>query len=440
MEFQANATIDLSAIITVLLLLLSGRRDKQAGHRQSVFDKMLVCLLCFLVVDLAAWYFDGKSFPMSNAVQMALNSLVWITQMVLSFLWLLYTEYWVDSTGERTAKRVKYYAIPLYIGIALIIANFFTKSMFYINGDNCYTHGPFYLHVLLFFYIYGACAFFITMRAFFRAKDAEQKQNCLWLSAFMVLPYLFSVIRLFTYGISLISPIYVLSMLMVYLNVHQKRIRQEMDKVAQRDADLQRARVSIMLSQIQPHFLYNSLCVIQDLCHGAAPEAEKATIAFSRFLRGNLDSLNADKPIAFLKELDHTMYYLTLEEMRFGERLKVEYDIEAELFRIPAMTLQPIVENAVRYGIMKRETGGTVKISTAELEKNFVITVEDDGVGFDPAQKHDDGRTHIGIENVRQRLHEMCGGDLKIVSMHGAGTIATILLPKEAAESDNIRG
>ncbi len=431
MGFLANATIDLTAIVVVFLLYVSGKRDRQTDFRQSIFDKMILCLICFLSVDLCAWYVDGKDFVFANAVQMTLNSLVWLTQAALSFLWLIYVEYWVDSSERQIAKRIKIYAIPLILEIGLLTANAFTKWLFYINDQHAYTHGALYPHILIVFYVYGIYACIITMKAFFSAKDAEQKKNCLWMSGFMALPCAFSVVRVFTYGISLISPIYALSLLMVYLNVHQQRMIQERNKVAQRDADLQRAKISIMLSQIQPHFLYNALCVIQDLCHDAAPEAEKATIAFSRFLRGNLDSLKADKPIPFLQELDHTKYYLTLEGMRFGQRLKVEYDIQADCFQVPAMSLQPIVENAVRYGVMKRETGGTVKICAAELEKNFVITVEDDGIGFDPGQKHDDGRTHIGIDNVRQRLREMCSGDLKIASMPSAGTIATILIPKE---------
>ncbi len=440
MELLANATLDLTAFIAVLLLFLSGKRDRQTDDRQIIFDRMLLCLMCFLLVDFLAWYVDGLDFTCAYAVQMALNSLVWLTQAVYSYLWLLYAERWVRVRREKIAKRKKAHVIPLCVQAGLLVANVFTGWVFTISDRHLYTHGTLYPHILLIFYVYGMLAFFVTVRAFFAAADSEQRKNCLWMSAFMVLPCLFSVIRIFAYGISLISPIYALSLLMIYLNVHQRRMLVERDKVVKRDADLQRARISIMLSQIQPHFLYNALCVIQDLCHGAAPEAERATVAFSRFLRGNLDSLNADKPIPFAQELEHTEYYLTLEGMRFGARLKVEYDIGASLFRVPAMTLQPIVENAVRYGVMQREAGGMIKISSAELEKNFVVTVEDDGVGFEPGQKHDDGRTHIGIDNVRQRLREMCGGELKIASMPGAGTIATILIPKEGCADVDLRG
>ena len=197
-----------------------------------------------------------------------------------------------------------------------------------------------------------------------------------------------------------------------------------------RERELQDSQTKIMLSQIQPHFLYNALCVIQDLCHGTAPEAEKATVEFSEFLRSNLDSLRATAPIPFEAELKHTRNYLSLEQRRFGEDLKVVYDIETVDFSLPALTLEPIVENAVRYGVLQREEGGTVWISAKEETDAFCVTVRDDGVGFDVMMPKQDGRSHIGIQNVRDRLERMCGGSLVIVSTPGKGTVATITVPK----------
>lgn len=197
-----------------------------------------------------------------------------------------------------------------------------------------------------------------------------------------------------------------------------------------RERELQDSQTKIMLSQIQPHFLYNALCVIQDLCHGAAPEAEKATVEFSEFLRSNLDSLRATDPIPFTAELKHTRNYLSLEQRRFGDDLQVVYDIETMDFSLPALTLEPIVENAVRYGVLQREDGGTVWISTKEEQDAYRVTVRDDGVGFDVTVTKQDGRSHIGIQNVRDRLERMCGGSLVIVSTPGKGTVATITVPK----------
>ena len=94
------------------------------------------------------------------------------------------------------------------------------------------------------------------------------------------------------------------------------------------------------------------------------------------------------------------------------------------------LTVQPIVENAVKHGTSKKRGGGKVVISTYEDAKNYIIKVSDTGCGFDPSVPKNDGKIHVGIENVRQRLSNMCEGSLTIESKVGIGTLATIMIPK----------
>ncbi len=197
----------------------------------------------------------------------------------------------------------------------------------------------------------------------------------------------------------------------------------------QLENELAQEQISIMLSQIQPHFLFNTLAAIKGLCRSDALLAENALVEFSNYLRGNLDSLRVKKPIPFEKEMDHVRIYLSLEQKRFKERLQVEFDIQTKDFLIPCLTLQPIVENAVRYGVTKRDMGGTVTIRTEESDSEFIIFVIDDGVGFNIDKPKQDGRSHIGIENVQKRL-SLCEGKLDINSIVGVGTTARIIIPK----------
>ena len=238
--------------------------------------------------------------------------------------------------------------------------------------------------------------------------------------------------------------------------------------------ELYEAEVSLMVSQIRPHFVYNTLSSIAVLCKLDPDTAYEATICFSDYLRGNMDALKQKEPAPFSKELDHIKKYLYIEKLRFQDRLNIVYDIQTEDFLLPTLSVQPLVENAVKHGIGKKKEGGTVTIATREREHTIEILISDDGVGFDtenksdaagfvPGNKSDAGagfipgnksdasvgfvpgqtkktdagepapevtRSHIGIENTRMRLKEMCGGTVTTESKPGEGTTVTISLPK----------
>lgn len=193
---------------------------------------------------------------------------------------------------------------------------------------------------------------------------------------------------------------------------------------------LQESQISIMLSQIQPHFLYNTLNSIYQLCETNPIRARSLVNSFSEYLRNNLSTLEESKLIPFETELSHVNTYLDIEKVRFEDTLEIEYDIKCVDFSLPVLTVQPIVENAVKHGTSKKRGGGTVRISTRDNEENYIIEVSDTGCGFDTTKPKDDGKSHVGIENVKQRLINMCGGSLLIESAIGKGTIATIIIPK----------
>ncbi|MBQ4416532.1 MAG: histidine kinase, partial [Butyrivibrio sp.] len=218
-------------------------------------------------------------------------------------------------------------------------------------------------------------------------------------------------------------------------------------------------RAAIVMTQIQPHFLYNTLNTIYHLCGSAPKKAQTATGLFSDYLRENLESINRRTPVPFSMELKHIKTYLELEQMRFEERLRVVYDIRTDAFLLPPLTVQPIVENAVRHGIGKRVEGGTVTIATNEADDTFDVTVTDDGVGLETLRKRipasekggvekagsepdragkkrsgaerEEKHTGIGIENVRIRLKEISNGTLTLEEVPGGqGVTVRISIPK----------
>lgn len=198
-------------------------------------------------------------------------------------------------------------------------------------------------------------------------------------------------------------------------------------------AELDRARADTVLSQIQPHFLYNTLTAIRYLCRADPVRASEMLDDFSEYLRGNMASLTHAEPIPFIEELRHAQKCLELEQLRLGERLRVNYDIRALGFELPALTLQTLAENAVRHGIAKRPEGGSLRISSYLVGNLACVEVEDDGVGFDVGAPLGADREHVGLESARLRLATMCEGRLRIESRPGLGTCATVEIPRSEA-------
>jgi sensor histidine kinase YesM len=205
------------------------------------------------------------------------------------------------------------------------------------------------------------------------------------------------------------------------------------------EKELYEAKVQIMVSQIRPHFMYNALTSIAMMCEIDPKTAKEATITFAKYLRCNMDALKQTAPVPFEQELEHLKKYLYIEKLRFDDLLNIEYDIQTTEFEVPLLSIQPIVENAVKHGVGMAEDGGTVKIATRETETAYEIIVSDDGVGFDTsAPKKEDGRSHVGMENTKKRLKDLCNADIVIESTVGKGTTVTVTIPKkELNEHEN---
>lgn len=194
---------------------------------------------------------------------------------------------------------------------------------------------------------------------------------------------------------------------------------------------LQESRIQLMISQIQPHFLYNMLNTIYHLCDKDIDLAKKAVDDFSSYLRNNINSLSTTELVTFDKELEHINTYIELEKIRFGNELEIEFDIQASNFKLPILSIQPLVENAIKHGVSKKRGGGKVIISSYENETEYIITINDNGVGYDINKVIDDDKKHIGIDNVRNRLENRVNGKLIIESEIGVGTKSTVYIPKK---------
>ena len=226
-----------------------------------------------------------------------------------------------------------------------------------------------------------------------------------------------------------IALVMVLKFIPQSINAAAKAKELEVEKI-KLNAELTETRISTMMSQIRPHFIYNTLGSIEQLCELDPQKAGELVHDFAKYLRGNFGELDNPKPILMSKEMDHVHHYLSIENVRFPD-MTFSFEMNSDDFHIPALTIQPIVENAIKHGLMRLQKGGTIQVVSYETEEHYCVSVTDDGVGFDTSLLQDD-RRHVGLRNIRERLKAMVGGSLEIESTVGVGTKVLIKIPKEA--------
>ena len=200
--------------------------------------------------------------------------------------------------------------------------------------------------------------------------------------------------------------------------------------------------MELLKSQINPHFLFNTLSMIA--CTAKLEEAEtteKMIISMSSLFRYNLKT--SEQIVALKQELDVVQNYIYIQKMRFGSRVAYETDIrtDAGRIRIPAFTMQPIVENAIIHGLSKKEAGGRIIVRAWERENQVVISVADNGLGMDSQRLRElrDGlkggktaKVGIGLGNISKRIHNMYQrGNVQIYSTEGRGTVIQMVIPQD---------
>lgn len=229
-------------------------------------------------------------------------------------------------------------------------------------------------------------------------------------------------------GLFIVSLAVVLRIIPGNINAAAKATELEAEKNAL-NAQLTQSRISTMMSQICPHFIYNTLGSIELLCNVDPPKAGKLVHNFAMYLRGNFGELDNPRPIRMSQEMEHVRYYVSIESVRFPD-MTFTFDMNSDDFMLPALSIQPIVENAIKHGLMPLERGGSVRVTSWETPSAYCVSIEDDGVGFDTGILLDE-RKHIGLRNIRERLEAIVGGTLSIDSTKGKGTKVQLNIPKE---------
>ena len=387
-----------------------------------------------LIILLAGLYFTYSSF----GIAFWSESIIFNTS-ILGISMMLYTFFLTVLITASLKKTKKIGAITsLILGIAniiMFILPMITKLFFYDTW--CYW--------LIVQSVANVALIACIIKELIYTKG---KDKLVYIGAFLPLVS-FSVDALATYfglweggivsqyvfiALFIVAMVVLLRIIPQSINALAKSKELETEKLVLNNK-LTESRVSTMMSQIRPHFIYNTLGSIEQLCELDPPKAGELVHNFAKYLRGNFGELDNPKPILMSQEMEHVHHYISIENVRFPD-MTFSFEMNSNDFHIPALTIQPIVENAIKHGLMKLSKGGTIKVVSYETEESYCVTVEDDGFGFDTSVLLDE-RKHVGIRNIRGRLKAMVNGTLDIESKIGVGTKVLITIPKGDKNESN---
>ena len=413
-RFIAQQSAIPTAVLLVALLLTVWLDNYLSAERKRVMGVIIVLVFSLILQN----YMDNRLSlaEVYNALRIPVSIYGYAIRPVILVMFL----YIVKPRGRY---RVAWAMVGA--NAAVYLTAFFSNIAFYFSSNGHFHAGPLRHTCTLISAVLYAWLFWLTMRQF---RPRQRRES--WIPILVTALIGGAAIMDFTVAfieqpVAYLTMAIAISCVFYYTWLHLQFVREH------EDALVTGQRVQQMLSQIKPHFLHNALTLIIDLCDTAPQKAKAATVEFSRYLRGNMESIDRTGPISFEKELEHTKLYLDIEQMRFAGDLRVRYDIACTGFSLPALTVEPLVENAVRHGVREKPDGkGTVIVATRETPDGYEITVTDDGPGFDPDRLPEDGQMHVGIANVRERLRQTVDGSLEYRSAPGEGTTAIIRIPK----------
>ena len=408
-----NIALDTFALVVTLIILsscISEFSNKRMGLKHFLLYQISIAVA--LVADMIGWF--GEGHPSLSAMTLVANTVMSCACRIaiMEFMGYLVASLYSNSRAATCVLHI--FRALCGLSITFCIGNAFAGYAFYVNETGHYVHSGNSAMGFIYLLYPILAAFAVILMALF-AKSST-KINRLAFFIYTLFPAVGFITDYTFHGISVTCAGFTVSILTIYTSIYLTRQK-----------ELEAQKNALMLSQINPHFIYNTLSTIASMCDTSPKQAKYLTIDFSQYLRKNISTLTSDAVIPFEQEMEHVACYLKIEKARFRERLNVNYSIGCKDFFVPPLTVQPLVENAVKHGITKKAEGGSIKICTYEENEHYVIEIIDDGVGFDDEATE----LHVGLQNAKSRIASMCRGELTVKSKVGVGTRVTIQIPKK---------
>ena len=355
----------------------------------------------------------------------AIVLLLVLESLLLSLPLPMQTLYLLHSTGEsaRSSRLLRsVFCLWTVYFVLVIIAPFFS-AFSWVTPDNQYIRGPWYPLLLL----------PVAVIALLNLAGAVQRRRRFSHKVFtsLLIALLPMAVALLVQMIVDVYPIVDISFVLSALSMYSLILSDQIERDLRHQREIANQRVEIMVLEMRPHFIYNTLTSVYCLCKQDPERARQVIMDFTTYLRRNFKALARSEPIPFTDELEHTRAYLSVEQAQYEDSLFVVYDTPHTFFRVPPLTLQPIVENAVKHGRDPYAGPFHISIRTRKTDSGSEIIVADDGRGFAHV---DDSEPHIALKNIQNRLEMMCGGRLIIAPNDGGGTVVTVMIPDRPAE------
>lgn len=359
--------------------------------------------------------------------------------LTLFFLQLI-KKHVAEKNGLQRLKGTVFFLQLMHIPQLLLLAvTPFTGALYEITAENSYVRGP----LFFIWHAWTIVIFMFILTVYFIYRNRIERFPRRVIFTAVTVPIFGFLLNTNYIGISFNNISVSIAALLIFVFYEQHRtavaVQQShaldlaQTQLAEKQLALVRSKNEVLMAQIQPHFINNSLMALRSRCR-EYPDLYESITNFSRYLRSHFDALSDTKMITFEQEMENIEAYLELERVNYEGRLHVEYDIEFDDFLVPALSVQPLVENAVRHGIGTYEKGGTVWIRVHRTEGRICIEIIDDGSGKSSMTERQEKRKGIGIENVRARLESLQNAELEIqIGDHGS-TVRILIDDRGEAE------
>ena len=404
-----------AAAIAVIGLILS----ISARYTEQEYKKYLVAvfslLTAYTVSNLVLW-----NIPEENGNAFLSYLFLFCESLFSSMILPVLNSFLLFCAGKKRRKNpFVYITVSLWVVyfILLVIAQF-TKWIYYYTPDNEYFRGPLYPVLLAPPVLLMA----VNLFALFMYRAQLSRRYRIAFTVYFLVPLLCMVVQMFYSQVLMAVLGSAVSALIMLLII----VMDQMDRQVAQAREIAMQKASINVLQMRPHFIYNTMMSIYYLCKQDSDKAQQVTLDFTSYLRNNFTAIVSEDAIPFRDELEHTRAYLAVEQAQHEDRLFVEFDTPHAQFRLPPLTLQPLVENAVKHGMNPDGDPLHISVKTRRIKGSSEIIVENDGARYDPA---DDNEPHIALNNIRQRLETMCKGKLEITPHKEGGTTVKVTIP-----------